>query len=342
MLRAGIVGCGRIGCAFDDDPKRGYISTHAGAYVRTPGVELVALSDVDEAKLARYGDRFNVAGRYVDYEAMLDEARLDVLSVCTWNHTHLPIIEAAVRRGVKAVFCEKPLADSLESADRILRLCEQAGVVLLVNHSRRFDPFHQEIAAFIRDERLGRVQQGTAYYTAGLANTGSHLLDLLRFYLGDAAWVVGLPSAAAAPNPADPNIDGVVGFRQGSHVALQACDVASYLIFEVHLLGTEGRLGVVSSGFGLEYEAAGPSGRFAGYRELARTASPIPTDRPHEFMLHAVEHLVACVNGATPLSSGTDGRHALELVCALRESADAGGRRVNVPLATSPVTIQSR
>ena len=342
MLRAGIVGCGRIGCAFDDDPNRGYVSTHAGAYVRTPGVDLVALADVDESKLARYGDRFHVAGRYSDYEAMLDEMRLDVLSVCTWNHTHLSIIEAAVKRGVRAVFCEKPLADSLESADRIVRLCADAGITLVVNHSRRFDPFHQEIAAFIRDGRLGRVQQGTAYYTAGLANTGSHLLDLLRFYLGDAVWVLGLASVSAAPNPADPNIDGFIGFRHGCHVALQACDVASYLIFEVHLLGTEGRLHVVSSGFGLEYEAAGPSGRFAGYKELARVPSPIETDRPHEFMLHAVEHVVACLNGATALSSGADGRSALELICALRESATAGGRRVDLPLATSAVTIQSR
>jgi predicted dehydrogenase len=342
MLRAGIIGCGRIGCAFDDDPNRGYVSTHAGAYVRTAGVELVALADVDESKLKRYGDRFNVAGRYVDYEEMLDQSRLDILSVCTWNHTHLPIIDAAVPRGVRVVFCEKPIADNLESADRILRLCAEAGVVLLVNHSRRFDPFHQEIASFLRDGRLGRIQQGTAYYTAGLANTGSHLLDLLRLYLGEAVWVLGLPSAAAAPNPADPNIDGIVRFRQGSHVALQACDVASYLIFEVHLLGTDGRLHVISSGFGLEYEAAGPSGRFAGYKELARASSPIETDRPHEFMLHAMTHLVACLEGATPLSSGADGRSALELICALRESAQDGGRPVSLPLVTSAVTIQSR
>ena len=32
IYRAGVIGCGRIGCAFDDDPKRGYVSTHAGAY----------------------------------------------------------------------------------------------------------------------------------------------------------------------------------------------------------------------------------------------------------------------------------------------------------------------
>jgi predicted dehydrogenase len=342
MLRAGIVGCGRIGCAFDDDPNRGYVSTHAGAYVRTPGIELVALSDVDESRLARYGDRFSVRGRYVDYEAMLREARLDVLSVCTWNHTHLPIVEAAVAHGVRAVFCEKPLAESLASADRIVQLCEAAGVVLVVDHVRRFDAFHQEIAAFIGGGRLGRVQQATAYYTAGLANTGSHLLDLLRFYLGEADWVMGVPSAAAAPNPADPNVDGIIGFDRGCHAVLQACDVTNYLIFEVHVAGTSGRLHVVSSGFGLEYEVVGPSGRFAGYNELTAAPSPIETDRPHEFMLQAIAHVIACLDGAAPVSSGVDGRRALELICALRESAADRGRRIDLPLVTSPVTIQSR
>ena len=66
MYRAAIVGCGRIGCAFDDDPCRGYVSTHAGAYKRTPGVELVALSDIDAARLHKYADKFEVCGRYID------------------------------------------------------------------------------------------------------------------------------------------------------------------------------------------------------------------------------------------------------------------------------------
>jgi hypothetical protein len=131
-------------------------------------------------------------------------------------------------------------------------------------------------------------------------------------------------------------------FERGCHVALQACNVAEYLIFEVHVLGTGGRLRVTSSGFGLEYDAVVPSDRFSGYKELKGAVSPIHTDRPHEFMLHAVDHIVACLQGATPISSGIDGRRALELICALRESAQAGGRRVDLPLASSAVTIQSR
>src|SRR5579864_2106046 len=112
-LRAGIVGCGRIGCAFDDDPRRGYVSTHAGAYALSPDVHLAALADIDAAKLERYGNKFEVPARYTDYRAMLERERLDILSVCTWNDTHRPIIADAVERGVRAIFCEKPVAESL-------------------------------------------------------------------------------------------------------------------------------------------------------------------------------------------------------------------------------------
>lgn len=342
-LRAGIVGCGRIGCAFDDDVTRGYVSTHAGAYTKTPGVRLAALADMDAARLEKYGDRFGVSGRYTDYQRMFADEALDVVSICTWNDTHEAVLECAVQAGVRGIFCEKPIADTLSAADRMIKRCADRGIVLLVDHMRRFDPFHQEIAAFLRAGRLGRIQQVTAYYAAGLANTGSHILDLLRFYFGDVSWVQGIVSAAPSPNPSDPNVDGWLWFEKGFGAALQACDVRNYLVFEVHILGAEGRLRVLSSGFDLSYETVGESARFAGYRELQPALSPIETNRPHEFMLHGVRHLIDCVEGRTEaLCSGGDGRAALELICALRESAAADGCRRLLPLAESRVAVSSR
>lgn len=340
---AGIVGCGRIGCGFDDDPRRGYVSTHAGAYLRTPGVRLVALADVDPDKLHRYGMKFGVAGRYADHEEMLARERLDILSVCTWNDTHYPIVRSAVEAGVKAIFCEKPIADSLSAADEMVALCAERGVILLVDHMRRFDPFHQEIAAYLRRGALGRIQQVTCYYTAGLANTGTHVFDLLRFYFGEVLWVQGMLSPNRSPNPLDPNVDGWLWFEGGFPTVVQACDVSDYLILEVHILGSEGRLRVVSSGFDLLFEAAGESPRFSGYRELRPAAAPVDANRSHEFMLQGVRHLLDCLQtGGAPLCAGVDGRRALEIVCALRESAEEQGKRIALPLPHSRVTVQSR
>jgi predicted dehydrogenase len=329
--RAGIVGCGRIGCAFDDDSARGYVSTHAGAYVRTPGVELVALADLDASRVHRYGERFGVAGRYQDYREMLARERLDILSVCTGSESHREIVEGAAAAGVKGIFCEKPIADSLAAAAAMIERCAEAGVVLMIDHQRRFDRFHQEVASFLRAGRLGHIQQVTCYYTAGVANTASHLFDLLRFFFGEAEWVRGIYSQGRSSDPQDPNVDAWLGFETGLRATVQACDARSYTIFEVAVLGTSGRLRLTSHGFDAEFEEARESARFAGYRELGPAPPPIDPRGPREFMLQAVAHLLECLEkGRKPLCSGEDGWWALRIVRAVRESAEADGRRVKL------------
>jgi predicted dehydrogenase len=331
--RAGIVGCGRIGCSLDDEPRRGHVSTHAGAYKRTNGVELVALCDVDESKLITYGRKWSVRGCYMDVRTMLAAERLDILSVCTRSNTHLDVIRSAVDWGVKAIFCEKPIADTLGDADAVISICAERNVLLMVDHQRRFDPFHQQIAALLRNGALGSIQQVTCYYTAGVVNTGSHLFDLLRFYLGDASWVVGQYSRNSSWDPSDPNIDGWIGFAGGPVAAVQACDVKAYLIFEINLLGIAGRLRITSSGFAADFEQARESKRFAGYKELVPATCPVHISGEHEFMLYGAAHLLDCLNdGKEPISSGYDARAALEMICALRESASSNGRRIELPV----------
>ncbi len=343
VWRAGVVGCGRIGCGFDDKPLEARVNTHAGAYSHVAGVTLAALADVDPEKLIRYGTKFNAPGRYRDYRAMLEREELDIVSICTWNDTHLDITRAAVESGVRAIYCEKPIADSLASAREMIALCDTHDVLLAINHKRRFDRFHREAAEFIRGGGLGEIQQVTCYYVAGLANTGSHLLDMLRMFFGDVEWVSGLASLQTSPNPNDPNIDGWVQFRHGPRVALQACDVTNYVIFETNIVGTAGRLRIMASGFDARYELVRDSDKFPGARELFPAPCPVDVGHGREFMTQGVEHLLQCLEThQRPVSTGEDGLAALELICALRESAEQNGRRINLPLEESALTIQSR
>jgi predicted dehydrogenase len=343
MYRAAIVGCGRIGCAFDDDPRRGYVSTHAGAYKRTPGVELVALSDIDAARLHKYADKFDVRGRYIDFRDMLATERVDILSICTGAGTHRELVDAGVEAGVEAIFCEKPLATNLSEADAILRRCADAGVMLMVDHQRRFDRFHGEVARYIRENGLGRIQQATCYYTSGIANNGSHMLDLLRFFFGDAEWVQGAMSANPSPNPQDANVDGMVKFTSGVLATLQACDVTKYAMFETTVLGSRGRLAIKRFGFEAHFEEARPSPQFVEYNELVPAPPPIDASGTREYMLQAIAHLVHCLeHNQQPRCTGEDGRRTLELVFALWQSAQNGGCRVSMPLASSSLAIQSR
>jgi predicted dehydrogenase len=341
--RVGIVGCGRIGSEFDDDPKRKQVSTHAGAYAAARGVKLVAASDLDGERLNKCGKRWGIVSLYQDYKKMLREQDLDILSICTWNSTHLDIAKEAVRSGVKAIFCEKPVADSLKNADEMIKLCEEKGVILQIDHQRRFDKFHQEVRSFLQDDKLGRIQQVTFYYTAGIANTGSHMFDLLRFFFGDINWVQAVYSQSQSPNPNDPNIDGFMKFKDGAFCSVQACNVQEFLIFEMNCIGTKGRLNITHSGFDLEFYEVKESNLFSGYREIFRSTPPFNGDAPREFMVSAVSHLVECLReGKKSISSGQDGRAALELICAFHESARDDGKRITLPLKDSKVEIQSR
>lgn len=335
-LRAGIIGCGRIGSEFDDDPRRKEIATHAGAYRAVSGVELVAACDLDAQKLARCGTRWQIPSLYQDSAEMLRNESLDILSICTWPSSRLAIVEQAANSGVKAVFCEKPIADSLRNATAMVQLCDSRGVILQIDHQRRFDRFHQEVRAFLQAGKLGRVQQVNFRYTAGIANTGSHMFDLLRFLFGDVQWVQAVYSENHSHNANDPNLDGMLRFRGGPLCMVQACDARSYLVFELDSLGTQGRLRVTHSGLDVDFYEVKESALFSGYKEIYPAASPVDSQVQRDCMVQGVAHLIECLRqGKRSISSGEDGRAALELICAFHESARADGKRIPIPLVDS-------
>lgn len=340
--RCGIIGCGRIASEFDDDPKRKVISTHAGAYSNNPQTRLVAVSDVNAEKLEKCKQRWNVPAAYADYKEMLAQEKLDILSICTWSSTHAEVVREAVKHGLKAIFCEKPMATTLHEAKEMIELCKKKDVLLIIDHQRRFDGFHQQVRAMVQNGKIGKIQQATFYYTAGIANTGSHVLDLLRFYLGDASWVQAAYSDAPSPNLDDPNIDGTIKFANGASVALQAGDVKSYLVFELHLLGTQGKISITRSGFDGAYYEPVDSTLFSGYKELREMDFPFDKNTPREYMRRAVQHIVECIEQKKrPVSSGEDGYASLELIVALHESAKQNGARVALPLQ-SDMAIKSK
>lgn len=343
MFKAVIIGCGRIGCGFDDDPRRGYVSTHAGAYIKVGGVKLVALSDIMEESLYKYADKFNVPRRYTDYREMLAKEKPDIVSICTLANVHLPMVRDAVKAGVKAIFCEKPIADNLHAADEIIKICKDNNVILMIDHQRRFEQSHRKLAKFIHSGGLGQIQQATCYYVGGIANTGAHLFDFLCFLFGDADWVEGNLSINKSPNPSDPNIDTRIGFKSGTIVCVQACDHRAYAIFEIVLLGEKGRLRITSVGAHVEFKFEEVKESQWGIRELFPAKTPVSDRGPHEYMIEGVIHLIDCLkDNRRPYSTGEDGRVALEMICATLESAQNHGKRIYLPFRNSSIILSSK
>jgi len=339
---AAVIGCGRIGCSFDDDPNRVFVSTHAGAYAKVSGVELVALADIDEQKLAEWGNKLKVSSTYTDFKMMLKDKQPDIVSVCTSDDSHLDVAIAVAESGAKAVFCEKPIAETLSAAKTIIDVCAANDVLLMVNHKRRFSPFFQAVAKFLSEGHLGEIQHVNVFYVAGLANTCSHIFDLLRFFFGEITCVQGWESRSPSPYPQDPNVDGWLWFEKNFSATLQACDVSSYYILDITILGSTGRLRVKTGTHDdIEYEALGPSPHASEYNELLSAKSPFPAYlHPDKgIMIATVSHLLECLDDSKqPICNGKDGLKSLEIICAFRESLARDGARVELPLQSCDST----
>jgi predicted dehydrogenase len=333
VLRAAVVGCGRIGCGFDDDPLRKTISTHAGAYSHHPKTKLDAFCDIDVEKLKKYGKKYSVNNLFTNIDELLEKTKPDLISVCTQVHQHEEITIKAAKAGVKGIFCEKPIADSITAAKNMIDVCEKNGVILMIDHQRRFDPLFRTIKNAIENNILGKIYHSTFYYTAGIHNTGTHAIDLMRYFFGDIEWIVGRFSQVKSPNPNDPNIDGFLGFKSGVLASIHALDVNNFLIFEQDILGSNGRLRILNSGAKIEYYKISDSKYFTGYKELEMSNLPFNVPEKREFMIEGIESLVNSIETRTrPISSGYDGLQDLEAILALITSAEDDSKKVYLPL----------
>ena len=326
--KAAVIGCGKIGFLFDKDPNKKYISTHIGAYRSLNNIDVVAVCDVDEKKLKMCKREIKNINVYTDFREMLAKEKIDILSICTPPKTHFFILKEAIKYPIKGIYCEKPLAEKLEDGEKMVKLCKEKGIILQINHQRRFDPQHLEIKNYIQEKKAGEVQAGVFYYTRGIKNTGSHMFDLLRFFFGDVLWIQAYYSKNKSGLGNDPNLDGFIKFKSGVTFSFHACDANKFLIFEMDCLLENARIILKNSGFTIEFYKTNSSKYFSGYRELFRNTPPFKKNKK-EFMIYGVKHLIDCIEQRKEsISSGIDGLEALRLINSAIASAGKDGKRI--------------
>lgn len=335
--RAGIIGLGQIGNLFDEDPKRKEIWSHAGAYLASPNVTLAAGADSDEERRRRFRFRSVTANTYVDYRSMLKAENLQVLSVCAPTALHYDMVLAGARAGVRAIFCEKPLASSPEQAAEMVEACQAAGVILAVNHTRRWEPIYLHAKQLLAEGAIGRIEAIVGYYPGKVFTMGTHLFDLMRFFGGDIQWVCGQSSDHRTAPDEEGNLSGQVRFCSGA----TGCIVAGWdrinHVFELDLFGSAGRLRLSGDGAAMDLFRFDESPRYSGYRELTPVGASGPSHGNGQLqsnrLVAAVQDVIGCIDtGRTPACSGRDGSAAVDVAWALRESVRRGNVRVGLPL----------
>ena len=237
--RAGIIGLGFIGGAdqVSGDALGQRVpdldGTHFASLSDHPRVDLVAGSSRDAGRRERFAQRAG-ATTYADWNEMLAREALDIVSVATYAPVHADPTVGCAKRGVRAIYCEKPIATRLSDADRMIEACDETGALLVLNHQRRFNLNHRRLRELIAGGGLGELTSGLLQWGSGrLGNVGTHMIDALLMLTGRKIEAVsGTLDLAGKPDcrgPAfrDPGGWGVVRLEGGVMVMVDAGDYAA-------------------------------------------------------------------------------------------------------------------
>jgi predicted dehydrogenase len=173
-------------------------NSHTSAMAAIPMLRVVAACDVSLPARDRFVERWSPTWPdlkvYADYREMLERERPEVLSVATPDDVHVEPVLAAIASGTRMIFCEKPLATSLDAADRVVEAAQRSGTTISVNYSRRWIPDFVEARRLVRSGAIGRLSQiviETGGPRAMLFRKHTHELDSLDYYAGSPAdWVI--------------------------------------------------------------------------------------------------------------------------------------------------------
>jgi len=338
IYKAGIIGCGRIGCGFDDDNPR-FIRTHAGAYSKYKKTSLIALCDLDKKKLKKYGAKYKISNLFIDYKDMFKKLNLDIVSLCTFTESHHSIVKEAIKNGVRGIFLEKPIADNLENSNKIAELCKKNNVKLVIDYQREFIPIYQKLRNFLKTKKLGNIQKIIVHYGGGIANTGSHIFDILLLFFGPVKTIDAKFHSNNIKNELDPNLDVTIVFKNKIIGILNSLDVNNYGVLEMDIFGTKGRIKMDMVKHKVNLFEISKKGFV--YNEL-NIRKEITAKKENEPIVKAIENLVYSIEKKSiPSCSLIQGYGSLELVVSAMISASRN-KVISLPIQNLKFKINSK
>lgn len=253
-IRVGIIGCGGIS------------GFHIGGY-RKAEAEIVHVADADPERAKARGDALSC--RWTpEYRELLGDSSVQAVSVCLPNHLHREVAEAALAAG-KHILCEKTMTTNLADAKAMVEAVRKHGLIFQVAYMKRFLPAARKAKELV--PRLGKLLSGAvrvyhpqsreAFDLIGsdfwlfdvakggggvLVHSGSHMLDLMRYLVGD-------------PTAVDAKCQYIKGLDYYDTAYFQM-DAGFTMFFESGWLDLQ-NLGVRHNGWDERIEITGENGR---------------------------------------------------------------------------------
>ena len=315
LLRVGVIGVGYLGVH------------HARIYKALRGVNLVGLCDTDPAK-ARLARKFRTVF-YPNHQALFGQ--VDAVSIVVPTQGHFQIAKEFLEQGVH-VLIEKPMTETVEEADRLLRLARQKELLIQVGHVERFnraiDTLHTifKTPLFIEAHRLAPFRtRGTE--VGVIQDLMIHDIDIVLYLVkSPVEWIDAAGVHALTPYTDIANVR--INFQNGAVANLTASRITSKFLRKIRIFGDDAYVS-------LNYlkQKADLYRKEGGKIRHQRIA--IPKEEPLRRELEAF--VTAVKTREKPLVSGEDGREALKVALEVERLIQERLARVQKQMAPSPV-----
>ncbi|CAH1693865.1 Predicted dehydrogenase [Hyphomicrobiales bacterium] len=335
-VKLAIMGAGLIG------------SRHAQHVAADPGAILSAI--IDPAPAGEMVAGALGAAWYANLGACLQADRPDGVIIATPNQLHVANGLELVAAGIPALV-EKPIADDVAAATRLVEAAENAGVPLLVGHHRRYNPMIRKAKDIIDSGEIGQVlaiagqfwlmKPDDYFNTAWRREPGGgpvflnliHDVDLFRYLCGEITSVQALESNAVRGYAVEETAVIILRFDNGILATISASDsVVAPWSWELttgenpayprqeascyHIGGTHGSLTIP------QLELWSNRGKRSWWEPLQRERIPFPPDDPLKLQ---IRHFCDVIRGhATPIVSGREGLNTLRVIEAVKQAARNG------------------
>jgi len=336
--RVGIIGCGHIG--------GNYTQAFLGL---SNQVEIVAACDLIEEKVKSFVGKWEIPAPYTNMYEMLSKEELDIVGVTTHNREHVKPTIAAAEAGVKAILCEKPMALNMADADRMIEACEKSGTKLAIDHTMRFEPNWRRIKQMVDEGMIGdllHIEVHNYGDTSTLLHNGTHSCDAIRFFAGDAEWVIATVNRSHERE----SVVSLFGMKNETTALFMTGGHWNYRLDGCFILeGSDGKIEIRPHHDWQPlihfWKKEAGLGNFREGELIKSIESEILGESVGNPPGEGAWEVVACLDeNRESISSGYDGRAALEMCLGAYESERQGRVRVSFPLTLkeSPLEMMLR
>jgi len=334
----------------------------ARVYHAHPRTQVVGLCDLIEDRLNKLGDELGIAARFDDLDEMIRQTKPDIVAIPTAPSLHAPLALRVLEHGVH-IEVEKPMGLDLLETDAVMDKAAQKGVQVAVHHQWRLSAQTQAISRAFREGKIGELRyiyaSGKGYYGGfGLMEIGTHLLTSMIKFGGPCRSVSAvattrgqsvtpehvLPAPRGNGTVAGDRVTATLQFDNGVTGTLlqHRFDKLNLDAHVLELYGTEGRLLWHPHGaWWLPHPHVLPVDDLNAWQKLEplyaegfdQVVGSIPNGELVEGDYWFVDEYVRALDEGRPHEcSGAEGRHVVEIIMGIFESA-AYGKRVDLPQA---------